>query len=61
MPRNRLLTAEEKAHWHKTVLATEQRNFPDHLIVVTILDIVDEEGEPVWHIVKTKETRGPSA
>ena len=53
----RRLTDEEKASVRDRVAAVEAARFPDYFVSVTVQDETDENGNPVWSVLKTYDDK----
>jgi len=49
----RHLTDEEKARLADTLAAVESARYPDHVVSVMVNNETDDNGNPVWSVVKS--------
>lgn len=49
----RRLSEEEKASIRDRVHAVESARFPDHIVSIMVNDETDENGDPVWSVLKS--------
>ena len=53
----RHLTDEEKARVRDRLTAIEGAKYPDHIVSVMVNNETDDNGDPVWSVVKSFDDR----
>jgi hypothetical protein len=56
----RRLSEEEKASVRDRLLAVESARFPDNIVSIMVNDETDDNGDPIWSVLKSYDDKEPT-